>query len=190
MKRNKMQQPWCCCALLLPPSLLTHGGGSVVYGAVCAVRDVVHGVVYVVAAVAAASHKFPRLLIRCKKMCSAPHKCWAWPNVTGVPSWWFQLTSKILACIAEEHILPGCTWNCTNQMHQTLVLKYAIGCPHARLWTHMLQKWRNANEYEQWQIAKSELDHQKRTKLPTDGWGWTVPASAIANGCTTHPTAN
>jgi hypothetical protein len=46
----------------------------VVYGAVCAVHAVVHGVVYVVAAVAAASHKFPRLLIRCKKMCSAPHK--------------------------------------------------------------------------------------------------------------------
>ncbi len=44
-----------------------------VYGAVCAVHAVVHGVVYVVAA-AAASHKFPRLLTRCKKMCSAPHK--------------------------------------------------------------------------------------------------------------------
>jgi hypothetical protein len=45
----------------------------VVYGAVCAVHAVVHGVVYVVVAAAAASHEFPRLLIRCKKMCSAPH---------------------------------------------------------------------------------------------------------------------
>ncbi len=45
-----------------------------VYGAVCAVQAVVHGVVYVVVAAAAASHKFPRLLIRCKKMCSASHK--------------------------------------------------------------------------------------------------------------------
>ncbi len=44
-----------------------------VYGAVCAVHAVVHGVVYVVVAAAAASHEFPRLLIRCKKMCSAPH---------------------------------------------------------------------------------------------------------------------
>jgi hypothetical protein len=41
--------------------------------------------------------------------------------------------------------------------------------------------WREINNWKY-------VDHQKCTKLPTSGWGCTVPGSEIVNGCRPIPT--